>query len=151
LLIKLVFWIGFWATFAIVVGTALLGGYVLHHQTRAALKDALGAVHAGHMPMAPLLDAAGLSLAGILLVAPGVIADCLGFTLLIPGVRRWAMRWAFARLLVSAVHGRPGGAKQAGSGQSSTGQVIEGEFTRLDEQPLKPEPNGDSGAAPRHQ
>ncbi|MEZ5854312.1 MAG: FxsA family protein [Hyphomicrobiaceae bacterium] len=150
-LIKVGQWIGFWPTFGIVIGTFMIGASVLARSGLAAAFRVQEAMLKGEPPVAAMLDGALLAFAGVLLVTPGFIADTVGFALLLPPVRSFAAKWfarsAFGHFDVRTSHttyetyeaGDPGPQRHQGDGRGS-GPVIDGEFERLDERPLK---NGD--------
>ena len=77
---------GFWTTVGIVLGTALLGIYMIRQQGVAAIKSAQEDRAAGEVPVAAILTGIRLAFAGILLIIPGFITDALGLLLLIPGI-----------------------------------------------------------------
>ncbi len=77
---------GFWPTVGAVLGTALLGVYLIRQQGLAALRSAQEERVAGEVPVGAILDGIRLAFAGILLVIPGFITDGLGLLLLIPGM-----------------------------------------------------------------
>lgn len=154
-MIKVGQWIGFWAALAIVVGTGIAGSAVL---ARSGLTSALRvqeAMQRGEPPVAAMLDGALIVTSAILLITPGFVADFLGLVLLVPMVRRWAARWTLRNMTFTGTasqyergfddgQGRqhPGAHEarnHARSGrETGEGPVIEGEFERLDEHPVKP-------------
>lgn len=140
LLIKTGQMLGFWPTLAIVIGTGLLGSFVLRRQGLGALRRATEAVEAGRPPIEPVIDGVFILLAGAFLVSPGLLTDLLGLLLLIPPVRRSIARLAVGRLLNSAsvrveVFGY--GMRRGGRGPATRqrGDVIDGEFERVDDEP----------------
>jgi UPF0716 protein FxsA len=91
-----------------------------------------------------LVDGGFLVLAGMLLVAPGLIADTLGVLLLIPPFRRLTARWSLSIFMgAKNVHfevwtrGPRTGQTRDGARPDPRGDgpVIEGEFEELDETP----------------
>ena len=79
------------------VATAIIGGTLLRIQGFAALREAQATIQAGGAPIGPLVDGLFLALCAPLMMTPGFITDAIGFTLLIPPVRRYlakaAARW----------------------------------------------------------
>ena len=160
LLIKLGQWIGFWPTLMIVVGTAGLGTFILHRQGFAAFRRGMANLSAGTPPVEPILDASMLMGAGALLLAPGLLTDCLGFLLLVPPIRRAVGVWGLRRMLAAgSIHvstysntdrsppeqqRRTGAPPNPGRQPSARGPVIDGEFERLDEKSQKPKPDHDT-------
>jgi UPF0716 protein FxsA len=150
LLIKLGQSIGFWATFAIIVVTALAGSAILHRQGFAALRRGIDTASGGKIPVEPIIDGAMLMVAGSLLLAPGLITDTFGLLLLVPPIRRNIGVWGFKRLMTSgSIHvSNFGGASAEPEPQSrprtepgsfrrrskpTAPPVIDGEFERIDE------------------
>lgn len=134
--------IGVFATLAIVIGTAILGLLILRWQGFSVVQRTTRAIQEGRPPGQTVLDSAGVYLAGALLMSPGLIADTIGLLLLIPWVRTVLARW-FVRQF--AEHGSarvrifrtrqepPRGAGPAKPPQSDGGQIIEGDYKRIDE------------------
>ena len=126
--------IGVLPTIILVLGLSVFGAYLLRVQGLAALFKVQDSLSKGQMPVDAMLDGAGLTLAAGLLIAPGLITDAMGFVLLIPPVRHWLSRRLLGRLLEANL-GQT--AESAGAGRKperpAPGEVIEGEFKRLDE------------------
>lgn len=151
LLIKLGQSIGFWSTLMVIIGTAALGLIILQYQGIAAYRKGMTSLAAGKPPVAAVLDGTMLMIAGGLLIAPGLITDCLGLLLLIPPLRRGIGAWAIMRMMAAgtvsvstfgygddqaeAVNS-PTEAKPRSKQSPGAGPVIEGEFERIDEKPL---------------
>ena len=152
LLIKIGQKIGTWPAIMIVAGTALLGLAILQYQGLAAIRRGMKNFTSGEPPVVAVMDTALLIAAGVLLIAPGVITDTMGLLLLIPPIRSFAA----SSLLRRMTGGLFGGPAPAGNGRRQTGApeaedraprrpqasgpgpVIEGEFERIDEKPIKP-------------
>jgi len=133
--------VGFWATFALVVGAGILGTFVLSRQSRGALRRAAAALEEGRPPMADALDGAFLMMAGLLLITPGFVTDFFALLLLIPPLRHALTRWTIARMGERAgIHAQTVGADgaQPSPADQGKGPIIEGEFERLDEKPVDP-------------
>ena len=126
LLIKAGQTIGFWPTLAIIVATAIGGSEVIRRQGYATMTEMSQMFEGGRMPLEPVLNRMFLLLAGTLLIAPGLLTDALGLILLVPPVRYLAGKWLAARFFSPA--GTAGTSQESGPGQ-----VIEGEFQRIDE------------------
>ena len=71
-----------------------------------------------------MLEGAILLIAGALLLTPGFFTDALGFACLIPPLRRRAIRGWLERVIVLSPGGRA---------RTNQGDVVEGEFRRLDD------------------
>lgn len=148
LLIKLGTVIGVWLTFALVIGTAILGGGLIVQNGFNSAVRVQESMAKGEVPLNPMMDSALVVTAGVLLITPGPIADCIGLLLLIPPVRR---------MLVGKMAGGLFGFTGAGTEEvrtetreeaaraarpQSDGPIIEGEFQRIGERPI-------NGAPPR--
>lgn len=86
------------AVIAACLGTAFLGGWIIRLQGLAALNAARTDMNAGTLPVASAVDGAVLIAAAPLLMTPGFITDALGFSLLIPPVRRALARYVLNRI-----------------------------------------------------
>src|SRR5262245_30494989 len=151
LLIKVGQGIGALPTVALVICTALTGAYIISRQSLTVVSRALEALSQGRPPVEPVLDGLFLMAAGALLLTPGLITDVLALVLLVPPLRRLiartAMRWALRRTRVHieayAAHGGPEGWRPS----AEDGTIIEGDFERIDERPVRP--RGNNGRRPR--
>ncbi len=150
ILIKLGEVIGIAATILLVVATAVIGVSLLKRQGLAALSRARSDVETGEFPVESVVDGACLLVAGAFLLTPGLLTDTVGFSLLVPGVRRGLARWLFNKLMTSG-HVHVGGFG-AGGGRhghdaphqqdtpASDGPVIEGEYRDMeDSEPREPD------------
>jgi UPF0716 protein FxsA len=146
-MIKVGYAIGFWPAFGIVIGTFMLGAWLLARSGFAAAFRVQEALMRGEPPVAAMLDGALLAMAGVLLATPGFIADVVGLALVVPPVRAAAVRWIARRVLVandmrtgtsSFEDAREADARREPGerGDLGNGPVIEGEFERLDERPV---------------
>lgn len=148
LLIETIDEIGLWYTLLIMVAAALLGGFVMTQQSASAFRQALEATSRGQMPRNSVVDGLFLMVAGVLLMIPGLITDAMGLLLLVPPIRRWVARQAFAGVIWATPREDERGREDApdpngsgpfhrSSGPAGEGPVIEGEFERLDERPRR--------------
>ena len=145
-----------WAVFAIIVGTALLGGAVLTRYGLATALKVQEAVMRGEAPLHSMLDGAIVATAGVLLMTPGLFADAVGLILLIPLVRGWIAGALLKRMLgLSVVPGDPPGARGEDrrprpgpdAGPRADGPVIDGEFERLGERTIDPNRQRERGSS----
>ena len=153
LLIKTGQLLGFWPTFAMVVGAGLLGALILSRQGWSVVRRTRAALAHGRPPVMPVVDGMFLVLAGALLITPGFLTDVVALLLLIPPVRHGLARWGVRRVVrqaqlagVNVFGARIGGeAKPAEpeKGSGPAGPVIEGEFERLDEKATGPHRRND--------
>lgn len=82
--------IGLWATLAIVIGTGVLGVWLIRRQGLRAGDGFRQAMAARRDPGASIAETVLTMGSGVLLLLPGFLTDVLGGLLLIPAVRRWA-------------------------------------------------------------
>jgi UPF0716 protein FxsA len=97
--------IGGWNTFAIVIGTGLLGAWLVRREGWRAWERIQRDLRAGRMPADAMTDGLMVFAGGILLITPGVLSDLLGVCLIFPPtravlrylfLRRWQVRGASA-------------------------------------------------------
>ncbi|WP_122316215.1 FxsA family protein [Pseudomonas cichorii] len=137
--------IGFLWTFLLVLGTSVLGLFVMRVAGLATALRARESLARGELPAQQMLEGLMIAVGGGLLLLPGFISDILGVICLMPFTRRMladklrkraedqAMRQrAFAEDLQQASQGpassRPGSIHQS----SREPDVIEGEFEHRD-------------------
>lgn len=158
LLVGVAHQIGFWATFAAVLGSGFIGALVISRQSMMVMRQVLEAAHTGQQPAEAVLSSAFAMTAGVLFMVPGFISDGLALILLVPPIRQALGGWLWRRLLqeagaVQREDDAPSNARRpSGAGPASrpsyytpeerrhgTGQIIDGEFERLDEKtPTQP-------------
>jgi UPF0716 protein FxsA len=99
LLFKITEWTGSAAlTFGLVVATGVIGALLTRHQGFYIWGRIQAELKAGKLPTDVILDGLFVFIAGVLLITPGVLTDCIGFTLLIPPARNLLKRILIARL-----------------------------------------------------
>lgn len=141
LLIRLGQVIGIWWLAVIVIGTAVLGTYVIRRVGLSVFERALSRLGTEREGFPPLFDGFLQVLAGLLLIFPGVISDMLGLFLLVPQIRHLVIRTGLLKL-VTLFHYQAEVSREtfrATSGETPTdgeGIVIEGEYERVSEKPL---------------
>lgn len=84
--------IGVLPTILLIIGTAVVGAFLLRQQGLAALVALQGDIRDGRVPAASIGHALMIGIAGVLLLTPGFITDTMGLVLFIPGVRRSMFR-----------------------------------------------------------
>lgn len=132
--------IGLWPTLAIVLATAVAGSWLVRVQGLAALSRLRGSLNELGDPTEPLAHGALILFAGALLLTPGFFTDTLGLLLLIPAVRKAAMRGIAARVKVRRF--TVGGA--APRREPHRPDVIDGEFHEIEPEAERL-PRGPSG------
>lgn len=80
-------WLTLWPTLAIVLGTGVLGAFLMRWQGLGVLRDVQKGGISGD-PFSPLAHGALILLGGFLLILPGFFTDALGALLMIPPLRR---------------------------------------------------------------
>lgn len=117
--------LGLWLTLAIVLGTGILGVFLLQRlglRSAERLRAEMGRMRD---PLGQAGDSALLALAALLLILPGFLTDALGALLLIPPLRRLIIAQLTARMgFVSMRSDQPA--------RRSDGIVIDGEFVEVD-------------------
>jgi len=146
LLIKVGQGIGALPTVALVVCTALTGAFIISRQSLTVVSRTLEALSEGRAPLGPVVDGLFLLVAGALLLTPGLITDVVALALLVPPLRRLiartAMRWALRRTKVHIETFTAGTGRRGGRHSADDGSVIEGEFERIEERPIRPRGKG---------
>jgi UPF0716 protein FxsA len=143
LLIRLGQAIGFWWLAIFVIGSAFLGTYVIRRVGLSVFERALTRLGSEREGFPPLFDGFLQVVAGLLLIFPGVISDVFGLVLLIPHVRRVVITTGLLKL-VTLFHYQAEVARESirttetATPEEPIGIVIEGEYERLSERPLKP-------------
>jgi len=136
--------IGVWATLGLVVAAAIAGAAVISRQSSTLVQRTLEAMSAGHVPAADVLDGLFLVVAGLLLLTPGLLTDVLAVLLMVPPLRRVIARWSIRAILQRGdAEGDDESRSHSPAGQSrhrsaQDGPIIEGEFERLSEKPVRP-------------
>lgn len=80
-------WIGGWWTFALLVGTSLLGAWLIAREGGRAWRALGQALAEGRMPARELADGIIVLVGGLLLLLPGFITDLAGLLLVLPFTR----------------------------------------------------------------
>ena len=108
LLLKVGSGLGFVATVAFVIFTAVLGAYLVREQGVSTLTKVREETEAGRMPASEMAEGVLILIAGAVLLTPGFITDAMGFALLVPAVRRAVVRWVAANSLKANNGGQAG-------------------------------------------
>ena len=144
LLIKVGGFLGLWPTLAIVVGTAVLGTWLLRRQGLDTMARARTRLDIGQLPAIQMIEGLILLVGGVLLLTPGFMTDAFGFACLIPPSRKWIAARLGERVTVAGLGGVgpfggvPGSGPQSSKGpdggrvRSSDGDVIDGEWKEVE-------------------
>ena len=81
--------VGGFPVLVLVLGTASLGMVLVRAQGTRTLAALARELATGSIPGRQMLDGLAILLGGGLLIAPGLLTDVTGLTLLFPSVRRW--------------------------------------------------------------
>lgn len=135
-------WIGLWPTLAIVIATAVAGSLLVRSQGARALADLRRALDTLGDPTMPLAEGATILFAGALLLTPGFFTDTVGLALLLPPVRRAALRAVGRRVKVArfTMGGEPPRPRPRDD-------IVEGEFREI---PPEERENRGPSPWPRH-
>lgn len=120
-LIKVGTLIGVTNTVLLVLATAVVGVLLLRQQGFATLFRARQRIDSGELPAQEILEGMILAASGALLLTPGFVTDVMGFSGLLPPLRRYFVRWLIARTQIVQTPPR---------NKADKGNVIEGEFWR---------------------
>ncbi|GAA0278236.1 FxsA family protein [Cryptosporangium japonicum] len=84
--------VGLGWTFLLLVGSALLGSWLLRREGARAFRALREAAAAGRTPAKETAEGAVVLAGGLLMILPGLISDVVGLLLLVPPVRALAGR-----------------------------------------------------------
>lgn len=90
--------IPWWASIALVVGSGIVGAWLAKLQWASVKSRIQNRLQQNQMPSELISDGMLVLLAGGLLIAPGLITDALGMSLLIPVCRKWYKKKAIEYL-----------------------------------------------------
>jgi UPF0716 protein FxsA len=138
--------LGILPTIALLIAVSAFGAIMLRQQSFAAFVRANEAMQSGQLPKGAIADGVGLFVAAALILTPGLITSAIGALLLVPAIRRFAVGWAMRRMVVQTVDlgrgrdpfgngDRPGPEPRRGPPVRGGGDVIDGEFERVDDEP----------------
>ena len=97
--------IGVLGTWAVVVGSAAGGIWLIRRQKRSFGGDVVNDLRSLRAGVNTAAHSALIILAGLLLILPGFLTDALGLVLLIPWVQDWIMAELSRRATMAAVKG----------------------------------------------
>lgn len=123
LLIQMVSGFGFLITLGLLLGSALLGGYLLRNQGWMTWMRVNEALQKGEVPTEELLNGSMIALGGGLLLFPGFLSDIIALFCLVPITRKILVRFIIKNGAINTnINGQTEIRKQQG--------IIEGEFRR---------------------
>lgn len=129
--------IGLWPTLAIILAMAFLGSWLLRREGAKAFLDLRQSMTDLRDPTETMAHGALILFAAVLLITPGFFTDALGLALLIRPVRKLAIRAIGRRFRIVPI-----GGGRRGPGPDPGGDVIDADYTELDEKPLGGPPSG---------
>jgi UPF0716 protein FxsA len=116
-------------TITLVVGTALLGAFLVRAQGVSTIRRVQQNMERGQLPAMELLEGLALLVAGALLLTPGFFTDAVGFLLLTPPVRRAVIGFGLRHGRVTTIHTDEAGP----AGAARPERTLDGEFRELDD------------------
>lgn len=125
--------IGLLPTVLILIGEAILGGWLMRREGQRAWTALNTTFASGKLPAGELADAALILVGGVLLMLPGFITDIFGFLFLLPFTRPIARH--ILAFFVARRMNRLGLVPQSAGSAPGTGTVIEGEVVPNATQP----------------
>lgn len=117
-----------WTIF-LVVFTAVVGAGLVRVQGLSTLNRIQQSMQQGQMPAMAMFEGLALFLAGALLLTPGFFTDAIGFSLLIPPLRRLMVK---SILMKSVIKMRPGSDIKRGDGSAGEPKPLDGQWRRED-------------------
>lgn len=122
--------IGIWTTLGMAFLTAIIGGALVKYQGLQTLMAMKNSMDRGQMPLNEIFDGFCLVAAGALLITPGFITDAIGFSFLVPNIRRF-LRHIIRTHTSWAVSS--GGAYYEQRRPFDDADIIEGEYDYVDD------------------
>ena len=119
---------GLWPTIGAIFATAVAGSILIRHQGVAVLQRVRDEMGAGRFPARQVFDGLCLLIAGTLLLLPGFITDAVGFILLVPVIRHFAMSNLTGRIQTHT-------ARMSDAAAHPDGETINGEFADVTDPP----------------
>lgn len=121
--------IGLLPTLGLILLTAMIGVNLFRHQGMGTWAKIQHMLNQGQLPAVEAIEGVMLLIAGALLLTPGFLTDVIGFSILVPPLRRIVAQFVLAKGIVHA-NVNVAGAGRAQAGQASSDDAIEGEFHR---------------------
>ncbi|MEH6456481.1 MAG: FxsA family protein [Cocleimonas sp.] len=151
--------IGAFPTIILVVLTAVIGAGLLRQQGLSTLARFQKNLSTGKIPAQEMVEGILLAVGGALLMTPGFVTDTMGFLCLLPFSRKFIAAKVIKRSSAKFTAGMSGGSAGGFTGgfgggaggfhhdanNSSDNNVVEGEFTEVEEDPIVISPSDKSG------
>ena len=143
--------LGFWPTLGVVLLTGVVGAGLARREGFRVLAEWQEAMATGRMPTEGVIGGLLVLAGGLLLITPGILTDVVGFSLMMPAVRRVAGVWLKAFVVgsghlqrVQVVRTAPW--SQGSAGRSARGNAprvidVEGEVISVDGKPTDERPS----------
>ena len=119
---------GLWPAIGAIFATAVAGSILIRQQGVAVLRRVRDEVGAGRFPARQVFDGLCLLIAGTLLLLPGFITDAVGFILLVPVIRHFAMSNLTGRIKTHT-------SRMSDAAAHPDGKTINGEFADVTDPP----------------
>lgn len=134
--------IGAFPTIILVVLTAVIGAGLLRQQGLSTLARFQQNLSTGKIPAQEMVEGILLAVGGALLMTPGFVTDTMGFLCLLPFSRKFIAKNVIKRSKNKFTAGMSGGFGGAAGGfyheshGGSDKNVVEGEFTEINDDPI---------------
>ena len=125
--------IGVFPTILMVVGTAVLGAFLLRQQGLSTLTRFQNNMAQGQLPAMEILEGIILLVGGALLMTPGFFTDTIGFLCLLPFSRRAIVHVLVRHSIVKVTGAASSYTSTKQQAKTAAGSVYEGEFTKKDD------------------
>lgn len=125
--------IGAFPTIFLVVGTAVLGAFLLRQQGLSTLTRFQNNMATGQLPASEMMEGVLLIIGGALLMTPGFVTDAFGFLCLIPASRKLIVHFLIKRSIVKMSGASASYSSRTRHTQEEDSSIFEGEFTEKED------------------
>ncbi|MEO1889707.1 MAG: FxsA family protein [Cycloclasticus sp.] len=129
--------IGAFSTVLLIISTAVLGAYLFRLQGMSTFQRIQASLSRGEIPALEMIEGAMLLVSGALLLTPGFVTDIVGFVCLVPSLRQKFALSVLESQFINQASFRGGPTGQGTHNDASSGDIIEGEFKREEDEPEK--------------
>jgi len=133
LLIKVGNIIGVFPTILAVIGTAVIGAFLLRQQGLSTLTRFQNNMAAGQLPATEMMEGLLLLIGGALLMTPGFFTDTMGFLCLIPPTRKIIVHFLIKRSIIKMSGASASYSSTTHRSQQDDSSIFEGEFTEKED------------------